>query len=162
VPDPAKNYQVQVIAEYSCDNSPVATSVNKLALTSVLYCVDVVDTNYDEVTELCGGESFVNRRRKTTFTLKDINTNATVGNGYAPFNVSFNYDLNGSCSGASIETITKTFSTGMSVVEHIYYSERYVQCGADPCAPETRLYSCIQEITGDRAVACPGENTCLT
>jgi hypothetical protein len=162
VPDPAKNYQVQVIAEYSCDNSPVATSVNKLALTSVLYCVDVVDTNYDEVTELCGGESFVNRRRKTTFTLKDITTNATVGNAYAPFNISFNYDLDGTCLGTSVETITKTFSTGMSVVEHIYYSERYIQCGADPCAPETRLYSCIQEITGDRAVACPGEITCLT
>ena len=50
----------------------------------------------------------------------------------------------------------------MSSVEHIYYSERYVKCGTNPCAPETRTYSCIQEITGERAVACPGEITCLT
>ena len=64
--------------------------------------------------------------------------------------------------GKAIKSITKTISTGMSSVEHIYYSERYVKCGADPCAPETRTYSCIQEITGERAVACPGEITCLT
>jgi len=162
VPDPAKNYQIQIIAEYSCEDSPVNTFVGKLALTSLAYCVNVVDTTYDDPAELCDGVGYINRRRKTTITLKDINTNATTSNAYSPFNVSFVYDLDGSCSGALSETITKTISTGMSSVEHIYYSERYVKCGTNPCAPETRTYSCIQEITGERAVACPGEITCLT
>jgi hypothetical protein len=162
VPDPSKNYQVQIIAEYSCDSSVVATAIGKLALTAVVYCVQVTDTNYDEVTELCNGESFVSRRRKTTLTLKDINTNATVGNAYAPFSVSVNYEVSGDCSSAVSETVTRNFATGVSSVDIIYATERYVQCGADPCSARIQTYSCIQEITGDRAVACSGEITCLT
>jgi hypothetical protein len=162
VPDPAKNYQIQIISEYSCEDAPVATFVGKLALTSLLYCVSATDVAHDEITEVCDGTSYVTKRRKTTLTLKDINTNTVVGNGYSPFNVSLSYDLFSPCSSAVSETITKTFGTGISTVEHIYAMERYVQCGSDPCQPETRSYNCIQEITGDRATACSGEITCLT
>ena len=161
VPDPSKNYQIQIVAEYSCDNSSAATLVAKLALTSLAYCVDVTDVAHDEITESCGGNSYVTKRRKTTLTLKDINTNATSANAFAPFNVSFNYELEGDCTAMS-ETVTKTFGTGVSVVEHIYSSEKHVQCGSDPCTVRSQIYSCIQQITGDRAVACPGETTCLT
>ena len=161
IPDPAKNYQIQIIAEYSCEDSSVATLIAKLALTAVVYCVDVTDVAHDEITEICNSASYITKRRKTTLTLKDNSTNATVGNAYAPFNVSFNYEVEGDCTALS-ETVTKTFATGVSVVEHIYSSEKHVQCGSDPCTVRSQIYNCIQEITGDRAVACPGEVTCLT
>jgi hypothetical protein len=165
VPDATKDYQIQIIAEYSCENSSVATLVAKLALTAVTYCVEVTDVSYDDIIQNCNGNTFTNRRRKTTLTLKDSSTNATVGNAYAPFNVLINYEIDGDCSPGSgpTEIITKTFGTGISVIEHIYFSEEYVQCfPTDPCSPLTKIYNCIQEITGDRAVACPGEVTCLT
>jgi hypothetical protein len=57
-------------------------------------------------------------------------------------------------------TITKTFATGVSTVEHIYENERYVQCGSDPCTPKVKIYNCLGTISGDRAVACTGEETC--
>lgn len=161
VPDATKNYQIQIIAEYSCENSSAATLVAKLALTTVSYCVEVTDIAHDELSEPCDSEFYITKRRKTIFTLKDISTNATTGNGYAPFNVLFAYDVDGDCSSTS-EIITKTFATGVSSVEHIYATEKHVKCGADPCTVRTQIYNCIQDITGERAVACPGEVTCLT
>lgn len=165
VPDPTKDYRIQIIAEYSCEDSSVATLIAKLALTGVVYCVQVTDAGYDDIIANCSGESYTNRRRKTTLTLKDNSTNLTVGNAYAPFNVLIKYELEGDCPSGPTETITKTFGTGISVIEHIYFSEQYVQCSlgsTDPCTPLIKLYNCVQDITGDRAVACPGEITCLT
>ena len=162
VPDPTKDYRIQIIAEYSCEDSSVATLIAKLALTGVVYCVQVTDVGYDDIVENCDGDSYTSRRRKTTLTLKNNSTSATVANAYAPFNVLINYEVEGDCAAMGSETITKTFGTGISVVEHIYYSERHVKCGSDPCTVKTQIYNCIQDITGDRAVACPGEITCLT
>lgn len=161
VPDPAKNYQIQIIAEYDCENSPVVTLVAKLALTAVLYCVEVTDSDYDTSPQICEGISYTTIRRKSTITLRDISTNAVVGNAYAPFNVSLNYALEGDCVSGN-ETVTKTIGTGISSVEHIYEFEKFVTCTGETCRPEYQNYSCISQITGDKAVACPGQLTCLT
>ena len=161
VPDPAKNYIVKVVAQYSCESSVEATTIGKIALTSVLYCVSVTDVAHDEITETCDGNSYVTKRRKTTLTLKDISTGTTVGNAYAPFTVDINYDVTGDCS-PLIESVTKTFATGVAIVEHIYAMEQYVKCGADPCTPKYKTYSCVTPPTGDRATICAGEEICPT
>lgn len=161
VPDPAKDYQIQIIAEYSCEDSSVATLVAKLALTAVLYCVEVTDSAYDTLPQICEGTSYTMTRRKSTITLRNISTNAVAANAHAPFNVSLNYALEGDCVSGN-ETVTKTIGTGISSVEHIYESEKFVTCTGEVCRPEYQNYSCISQITGDKAVACPGQLTCLT
>lgn len=159
--DPAKNYQVQITAEYSCEDSVIATAVGKLALTTVLYCVSVTDVSHDEMlSSPCGTETYTVKRRKTTLTLRDIATNNPTSNAYGPFTAEINYDVTGDCSLIPTETITKTFATGVSTVEHIYEHERYVQCGSSPCAPKVKIYNCLGAISGERAVACTGEETC--
>jgi len=160
VPDPAKDYQVQIVAEYSCNDSTVATLVGKIALTTVLYCVSVTDVSYDEITTMCDGDSYVTKRRKTTLTLKDIATGNPVVNSLAPFTAVINYTVDGDCSLATSESITKTFGTGVSSVDHIYEMEKYVKCGVDPCSPKYKTYDCLGAISTNRAVACAGEITC--
>jgi hypothetical protein len=158
--DPSKTYQIQITAEYSCESSVVATAVGKLALTSVSYCVSATDVAHDEVTQVCQGETYTVKRRKTTLTLRDIATNNVIPNGFAPFTAQINYDVTGDCSLIPTETITKTFATGVSTVEHIYENERYVQCGADPCTVKVKIYNCLGTVSGDKAVVCTGEETC--
>ena len=159
--DPSKTYQIQITAEYSCESSVVATAVGKLALTTVLYCVSVTDVAHDEMlSSTCGTETYIVKRRKTTLTLRDIATNNPTTNSFAPFTAAINYDVTGDCSLIPTETITKTFATGVSTVEHIYEHERYVQCGSDPCTLKVKIYNCLGTISGDRAVACAGEETC--
>lgn len=160
IPDPAKDYQVQIVAEYTCDDSTVATAVGKIALTTVLYCVSVTDVSYDEITTMCDGDSYVTKRRKTTLTLKDVVTGNTVVNSLAPFTAVINYSVDGDCPSAVSESITKTFGTGVSSVDHIYEMERYVKCGTDPCSPKYKTYDCLGAISTNRAVACAGEITC--
>jgi len=160
VPDPAKDYQIQITAEYSCDLSTVATTIGKIALTTVLYCVAVTDVAYDEINQLCDGNSYVTKRRKTTLTLKDIVSGNPVANTLAPFTAVINYDIDGDCALITSESITKTFATGVSSVDHIYEMEKYVQCASDPCAPKIKSYNCIGSISSTRAVACSGEVTC--
>jgi hypothetical protein len=160
VPDAAKNYQIQIIAEYTCDDSTVATSVGKIALTAVVYCVSVVDTTHDQINETCDGDTYVTKRRKSTVTLKDMTTGLPVVNAYAPFTVVLNYDVDGDCVASATENITKTFATGVSTVEHIYEMEKYVKCGDDPCTVKTKMYNCIGAISSERATACTGESIC--
>jgi hypothetical protein len=158
--DPTKNYQVQIIAEYSCDDSTIATFVGKLALTAVIYCVSQTDVAYDELTQVCDGDSYTTKRRKTVLELKDLSTGNLIGNAYAPFTVQLNYDVDGDCASNTTETITKTFGTGISTVEHIYETERYVKCGSDPCTVKVKTYNCMGAISSERATACIGEVTC--
>ena len=160
VPDPAKDYQIQIVAEYSCDSSTVATTVGKIALATVIYCVAVTDVAYDEINQVCDGNSYVTKRRKTTLTLKDIVSGNPVTNTLAPFTAVINYDVNGDCSLVATEAITKTFATGVSSVDHIYEMEKYVQCLSEPCSPKTKSYSCVGTISSNRAVVCGGEVTC--
>lgn len=161
VPDPTKNYQIQVIAQYSCDDSTVTTTVGLIALSAMLYCISVEDVIHDEFNAICQGDTYLTKRRKTILTLKDISTGNTVANTIAPFTAVLNYDVDGDCSMFILESITKTFATGVSTVEHIYESQKYVVCGiSDPCTPKIKTYNCLGTISTDRAIACAGEIIC--
>lgn len=158
--DANKMYQIQVVASYSCDDSTTSTLVGQLALASVLYCVSVTDVAHDEINQTCDGNTYTMKRRKTTLTLKDINTGNPVANAGSPFTVNIKYDIDGDCSLVVFENITKTFGTGISAVDHIYEMEKYVQCGVDPCTAKYKTYNCIGTISNSTVVACLGEVTC--
>lgn len=162
VPDASKNYIAYVTAQYSCDEAAPASRAGKMALTSVLYCVSVTDVSHDDITDTCDGSSYTVKRRKTTLSLVDINTGNPVVNAGAPFSVTINYDVTGDCGpSGGVLAVTKTFSTGLGSVDHIYANEKYVKCSpSDPCTVQVTMYSCIASITSERAIACSGEVEC--
>lgn len=161
VPDATKNYQVQIVADYSCDVSTVATTVGKIALTTVDYCVEVLDVNAADVTTTCNGETYQDRQRTTTVTLKNINTGATIANTGAPITVVLSYENTGDCIISPTTTRNFVIGTGVTSASYTYYSQLTKKCApSEPCTLETKQYSCAVSIDSDRAVFCSGVVEC--
>jgi len=161
VPDATKNYQVQIIAEYSCDVSTVTTAVGKIALTTIDYCVEVLDVNAADVTTTCNGETYQDRQRTTTVTLKNINTGATIANTGAPITVVLSYENTGDCVISPTTTRNFVIGTGVTSASYTYYSQLTKKCApSEPCTLETKQYSCAVSIDSERAVFCDGVVQC--
>jgi hypothetical protein len=163
VPDPTKNYQIQIIAEYECDDSTTTTLVGKLALTSVQYCIEITDVAVPDVATgmtICGGVQYQDHQRTTNVILKDIASGVTVANTGAAITVVLQYVAEGDCD---FGTSTRNFviGTGVTTASYTYYSQLTKKCATtEPCTQVLKNYSCAVSIDTDRAVFCMGVVEC--
>lgn len=161
VGDPSKIYIAEVYAAYSCGDSPIASAIGPVQLSSIQYILNVTDLiTASEVTYPCDGNSLPAVQRITTVSLSNPGIGGVAINNGSTITAVLRFSLTGDCINAYSEDVTINIVTGQSSATYTYLGEKMKKCGSNPCTPEFKEFLCVVSVSSQAVALHPSVSFC--